>query len=68
MACAAAAVSVPRGLLFGLFAFVAFCFVLGVGLVALGIAGAFTAATAVALAVQGVSLWRLRARPALGAS
>ena len=59
---AAAAVSVLRGLLFGLFAFVAFCFVLGVGLVALGIAGAFVAATAVALAVQGISLWRLRAR------
>jgi hypothetical protein len=60
---AAAAVSVLRGLLFGLFAFVAFCFVLGVGLVPLGIAGAFTAATAVALAVQALSLWRLTGVP-----
>jgi hypothetical protein len=60
---AAAAVSVLRGLLFGLFAFVAFCFVLGVGLVPLGIAGAFTAATAVALAVQALSLWRLTGAP-----
>jgi hypothetical protein len=60
---AAAAVSVLRGLLFGLFAFVAFCFVLGVGLIPLGIAGAFIAATAAALAVQGLSLWRLTGAP-----
>jgi hypothetical protein len=57
----AAAVSVLRGLLFGLFAFAAFCFVLGVSLVRLGIPGAFGAAIAVALLVQGISLWRLRA-------
>ena len=53
---AAAAVGVLRGLLFGLFSFAAFCFVLGVGLVPLGIAGAFAAAIALALLVQGLSL------------
>ncbi|MEX2221287.1 MAG: hypothetical protein WEG40_05755 [Candidatus Rokuibacteriota bacterium] len=57
----ATAVSVLRGLLFGLFAFAAFCFVVGVCLVPLGIAGAFAAAILVALLVQGISLWRLRA-------
>ncbi len=64
----AAAVSVLRGLLFGLFAFAAFCFVLGVTLVRLGIPGAFAAAIAVAVLVQGLSLWRLRARRGAGAS
>ena len=54
------AVSVLRGLLFGLFSFVAFCLVLALGLVPLGIAGAFAAAIVVALLVQGASLWRLR--------
>ena len=34
--------------------------VLALGLLGLGIAGAFTAAVAVALLVQGASLWRLR--------
>jgi len=57
---AGAAVSVLRGLLFGLFSFAAFCLVLAVGLVPLGIAGAFAAAIAVALLVQGAALWRLR--------
>lgn len=57
---AAAAISVLRGLLFGLFAFAAFCFGLGVGLVRFGIPGSFVAAIVVALLVQGVSLWRLR--------
>lgn len=57
---AGAAVSVLRGLLFGLFSFVAFCLVLALALVPLGIAGAFVAAIAVALLVQGASLWRLR--------
>ena len=64
----AAAVSVLRGLLFGLFAFAAFCFVLGVSLVRLGIPGAFAVAIAVAVLVQGVSLWRLRARRGPGSS
>jgi uncharacterized membrane protein (GlpM family) len=65
---APASVSVLRGLLFGLFSFAAFCFVLGVSFVRLGTAGAFAAAIVVALLVQGISLWRLRARPALGPS
>lgn len=56
-----AALGVLRGLLFGLFSFAAFCLVLAVGLVPLGIAGAFAAAIAVAALVQGVALWRLRA-------
>jgi hypothetical protein len=57
---AGTAVSVLRGLLFGLFSFAGFCLVLALGLVPLGIAGAFAAAIAVALLVQGASLWRLR--------
>jgi hypothetical protein len=57
-----AAVGVLRGLLFGLFAFVGFCLVLALGLVPLGIATAFAAAIAVALLVQGISLWCLRSR------
>ncbi|MGH7420741.1 MAG: hypothetical protein ACREI4_03850, partial [Candidatus Rokuibacteriota bacterium] len=65
---AGAAVGVLRGLLFGLFAFAVFCFVLGVCLVPLGIAGAFTAATAGAVVVQGISLWRLRTPRTLGPS
>jgi hypothetical protein len=53
--------SVLRGLLFGLFSFAAFCLVLAVGLVPLGIAAAFAVAIVVALLVQGIALWRLRA-------
>jgi len=63
-----AALRVLRGLLFGLFSFAAFCLVLAVSLVPLGIAGAFAAAIAVALLVQGIALWRMRAPPAAGAS
>ena len=62
-----AALGVLRGLLFGLFSFGAFCLVLALGLVPLGIAGAFGAAIVVALLVQGLALWRLRARGATGA-
>ncbi len=58
---AGAAIGVLRGLLFGLFSFAGFCLVLALGLVPLGIAGAFAAAIAVALLAQGISLWRLRA-------
>lgn len=58
---AGAAIGVLRGLLFGLFSFAGFCLVLALGLVPLGIAGAFASAIAVALLAQGVSLWRLRA-------
>ncbi|HEY7651535.1 MAG TPA: hypothetical protein VIG07_01840 [Methylomirabilota bacterium] len=57
---AGAAVSVLRGLLFGLFAFASFCLVLAVSLVHLGIAVSFAAAIVVALTVQAISLWRLR--------
>jgi hypothetical protein len=57
---AGAALGVLRGLLFGLFSFAAFCFVLAVGLVPLGIGGAFAGAIAVALLVQGIALWRMR--------
>ena len=64
---AGAAVSVLRGLLYGLFAFAAFCLVLALGLARLGIAPAFAAAVVVALAVQAGSLWLLPARSA-GAS
>jgi hypothetical protein len=58
---AGAAIGVLRGLLFGLFSFAGFCLVLALGLVPLGIAGAFAVAIAVALLAQGISLWRLRA-------
>jgi hypothetical protein len=64
---AGAALSVLRGLLFGLFSFAAFCLVLAVGLVPLGIAGGFAAAIAVALLVQGIALWRMRAPRVAGA-
>ncbi len=57
-----AALGVLRGLLFGLFSFAGFCVVLALGLVPLGIAGAFAAAITAALLVQGLALWRLRAR------
>ena len=57
---AGAAISVLRGLLFGLFAFAAFCLVLALSLGHLGIASSFVAAILVALLVQAVSLWRLR--------
>jgi hypothetical protein len=65
---AGAAIGVLRGLLFGLFSFAGFCLVLALGLVPLGIAGAFTAAIAVALLAQGISLWRLQAPRAAGPS
>jgi len=65
---AAAAVQVLRGLLLGLFAFVAFFVVLGAALEPLGVALAFTAATATALAVQVGSLWFVLASPRAGAA
>jgi len=58
---AGAAIGVLRGLLFGLFSFAGFCLVLALGLVPLGIAGAFAASIAVAVLAQGISLWRLQA-------
>lgn len=65
---AGAAIGVLRGLLFGLFSFAGFCLVLALGLVPLGIAGAFAAAVAVAVLAQGISLWRLQAPRGSGSS
>ena len=61
---AAAAAQVLGGLLFGLFAFAAFFVVLGTLLERAGVALAFAAATAVALAVQAASFALMRARRA----
>jgi len=54
---AAAAGRVLRGLLIGLFGFTGFFLLLTVTIEPIGIAGAFAMATALALAIQGVSLW-----------
>jgi hypothetical protein len=59
-----AAAGVLRGLLLGLFSFAGFFLVLAALLVPAGITIAFAGATAVALAVQGGSLWALRRLPA----
>jgi O-antigen/teichoic acid export membrane protein len=55
-----AAAGVLRGLLLGLFSFAGFCVVLATLLVPAGVATAFGAAIALALGIQGVSLWGLR--------
>jgi len=60
----AAAAEVWRGLLFGLFSFLAFFTVLAAVLVPVGIAFGFLLAIAAAVTLQGVSLVILRARPA----
>ena len=54
---AAAAGRVLRGLLIGLFGFTGFFLVLALTIEPLGIAGAFAMATALAVAIQGCSLW-----------
>jgi hypothetical protein len=56
----AAAQQVLRGLLLGLFAFAGFFLALGLAIDRTGIAGGFAIAIAVALAIQGGSLWLLR--------
>jgi len=56
----AAAAHLLRGLLYGMFAFAGFFIALGLLIERAGIAPAFTAATLVALIVQGLSLWVLR--------
>lgn len=56
-----AALAVWRGLLFGLFSFLAFFSVVAAALVPLGIGLAFIMATSVALVVQSASLFVLRA-------
>lgn len=55
-----AAAHVLRGLLYGMFAFAGFFLALSLLIERAGIAVAFLAAIAVALAVQGTSLWVLR--------
>jgi hypothetical protein len=57
---AAAAERVLRGLLIGLFGFTGFFLLLTLTIGPLGIAAAFAAATALAVAIQGGSLWALR--------
>jgi len=54
---AAAAGRVLRGLLIGLFGFTGFFLCLALAIEPLGIAASFAAATALALSIQGVSLW-----------
>jgi hypothetical protein len=56
----AAAAHVLRGLLYGLFAFAGFFITLGLLLEKVGIAASFLAAIAVALTIQGTSLWMLQ--------
>ena len=51
---------VLRGLMIGLFSFAGFFVVVGTTIVPLGIAAAFLAASALALAIQGISLWLMR--------
>jgi hypothetical protein len=60
---AAAAGRVLRGLLIGLFGFTGFFVLLALTIEPIGIAAAFAAATALALAIQGGSLWALRRLP-----
>jgi hypothetical protein len=54
---AAAAGRVLRGLLIGLFGFTGFFLLLALTIERIGIAASFAAATLVALAIQGISLW-----------
>ncbi len=56
----AAAAHVLRGLLYGMFAFAGFFLALGLLIEYIGIAASFMTATAIALAIQGISLWVLR--------
>ncbi len=61
------AIQVLRGLLFGLFTFAAFFFVLGVLIERVGVATAFAAAIAVALALHAMSLGLVRGSTGRGA-
>jgi hypothetical protein len=58
----AAAAHVLRGLLYGMFAFAGFFITLSLLIAKAGIAFSFLSAIAVALAIQGTSLWILRLR------
>jgi hypothetical protein len=57
---AAAAERVLRGLLIGLFGFTGFFLLLAVTIERINLAASFAAATALALLIQGASLWLLR--------
>ena len=59
----AAAAHVLRGLLYGLYAFAGFFITLSLLIEKAGIAASFLSAIAVALAIQGTSLWILQQRP-----
>jgi hypothetical protein len=61
---AAAGVQVLRGLLIGLFAFAGFFALLASTIERIGIAASFAAATFLALAIQGCSLWLMHRRRA----
>jgi hypothetical protein len=54
-----AAISFLRGFMPGMWAFAAFCFVLSITIVPLGTAAAFALATACALLIQSLVLWRM---------
>ena len=54
---AAAAGRVLRGLLIGLFGFTGFFLLLALAIEPIGIAASFAAATALALLIQGLTLW-----------
>ena len=58
----AAAIQVLRGLLIGLFAFTGFFALLASTIERFGVAASFVAATLLALAIQGCSLWLMRRR------
>ncbi|MCL4528388.1 MAG: hypothetical protein M1282_03130 [Chloroflexi bacterium] len=59
----AAAISVLRGLLMGLFSFASFFFTVAALIEGAGITIAFASAILVVLSLQGVSLWLLQRRP-----
>jgi hypothetical protein len=57
-----AAISFLRGFMPGMWAFTAFCYVLSVAIVPLGMALGFAAALACTLAIQGAVLWGMQRR------
>jgi hypothetical protein len=58
----AAATRVLRGFLVGMYAFAAFFYVVAVGMERLGPLTAYLLGLAACLAINGLTLWRLRAR------
>jgi hypothetical protein len=61
-----AAISFMRGFMPGMWSFAVFCYVISVGIVAMGIALGFTVATATALAIQATVLWWTQRRTGAG--